>query len=55
MLLNLHSFYSLRYGTLSLEDLIEGMQSGGYDTAVLTDINNTSGSLDFIRLGRKRG
>lgn len=55
MLLNLHSFYSLRYGTLSLEDLIEGMQSGGYDTAVLTDINNTSGSLDFIRLGRKKG
>ena len=55
MLLNLRSFYSLRYGTLSLEDLIEGIQSGGYDTAVLTDINNTSGSLDFIRLGRKKG
>ncbi|MGE8301317.1 MAG: PHP domain-containing protein, partial [Sphingobacterium paramultivorum] len=55
MPLNLRSFYSLRYGTLSLEDLIEGIQSGGYDTAVLTDINNTSGSLDFIRLGRKKG
>ncbi|MDR3006509.1 MAG: DNA polymerase III subunit alpha [Sphingobacterium sp.] len=55
VLLNLHSFYSLRYGTLSLEDLIEEIRSGGYDTAVLTDINNSSGTLDFIRLGRKSG
>lgn len=55
MLLNLHSYYSLRYGTLSLEELIENMQQYGYDTAVLTDINNSSGSLDFIRLGREKG
>lgn len=55
MLLNLHSYYSLRYGTLSLEDLIEGMMQGGYDTAVLTDINNSSGSLNFLRLGREAG
>jgi len=55
MLLNLHSYFSLRYGTLSLEDLIEGMLQGGYDTAVLTDINNSSGSLDFQRLGGKHG
>lgn len=55
MLLNLHSYYSLRYGTLSLEDLIGGMMQGGYDTAVLTDINNSSGSLDFLRLGVKAG
>lgn len=49
MLLNVHSHYSLRYGTLSLDDIIEGMLINGYDTAVLTDINNTSASLDFIR------
>ena len=55
MLLNLHSHYSLRYGTLSLQDLIHGMLQGGYDTAVLTDINNTSGSLDFLRLGQRHG
>ena len=55
MLLNLHSNFSLRYGTLSLKDLIAGMVAGGYDTAVLTDINNSSGSLDFIREGRKEG
>jgi len=55
MILNLHSYYSLRYGTFSLEALIEGMLKNGYDTAVLTDINNSSGVLDFIRLGRKSG
>ncbi|OOG18819.1 DNA polymerase III subunit alpha [Sphingobacterium sp. CZ-UAM] len=55
MLLNLHSYYSLRFGTLSLQDLISGMLAGGYDTAVLTDINNSSGSLDFIKMGRAAG
>lgn len=50
MLLNLHSYYSLRYGTMSLEDLIIQIGNYGYDTAVLTDINNSSASLDFIRL-----
>ncbi|SFS87910.1 DNA polymerase III subunit alpha [Sphingobacterium wenxiniae] len=55
MLLNIHSYYSLRYGTLSLEDLLSGMIVNGYDTAVLTDINNSSASLDFIRLARKSG
>src|SRR3546814_2450898 len=53
MLLNLHSYYSLRYGTLSPRDLIEGMMQGGYDTAVLTDINNSTGSLECIRMGRR--
>src|SRR5690606_10220378 len=55
MLLNVHSYYSLRYGTLSLDDLIRGMLHHGYDTAVLTDINNSSGSLDFLRRGTKHG
>lgn len=55
MLLNLHSYYSLRYGTMSLDDLIDGMMACGYDTAVLTDINNSTGSIDFIQRGRKAG
>lgn len=55
MLLNIHSYYSLRYGTLSLEQLVECMLTGGYDTAVLTDINNSTGVLDFIRQGRAAG
>ncbi|HWV73002.1 MAG TPA: DNA polymerase III subunit alpha [Pseudosphingobacterium sp.] len=55
MLLNMHSYYSLRYGTLSLEQIIEGMLLCGYDTAVLTDINNSSASLDFIKKCREAG
>jgi DNA polymerase-3 subunit alpha len=55
MLLNLHSYYSLRYGTLSLQQLIQGMMDNGYDTAVLTDINNSTASLDFIRECRLAG
>src|SRR5690606_7165985 len=55
MLLNLHSYYSLRYGTLSLQQLISGMVENGYDTAVLTDINNSTATLDFIRECRAAG
>lgn len=55
MLLNVHSYYSLRFGTLSLNDLIKGMLAGGYDNAVLTDINNSTGSLDFIKKGMEAG
>ncbi len=55
MLLNLHSYYSLRYGTLSLETLIEETRKGGYGTVVLTDINNSSGTLDFIKMGQDAG
>lgn len=55
MLLNMHSYYSLRYGTLSLEELLSGLVVNGYDTAVLTDINNSSGSVDLIRKGQQAG
>lgn len=54
MLLNVHSHYSLRYGTLSLEQIIESMKLYGFDTAVLTDINNSSAVLDFIRQCKKK-
>lgn len=49
MLLSLHSYYSLRYGTMSIGALIENLRVNGYDTAVLTDINNSSAVLDFIK------
>lgn len=55
MLLNMHSYYSLRYGTLSPDDLVGGLVDGGYDTAVLTDINNSSGVLEFIRNAQGKG
>ncbi len=50
MLLNVHSYYSLRYGTLSIEQLLDNLQAKGYDSAVLTDINNSSGVLEYIKV-----
>ena len=55
MLLNLHSYYSLRYGTMSIQALIESLRAFGYDTAVLTDINNSSATLDYIKQCRASG
>lgn len=55
MLLNVHSYYSLRYGTLSLDQIIEDMVEFGHDAAVLTDINNSSSVLDFIKLTSEKG
>lgn len=55
MLLNLHSHYSLRYGTLSIKELITHLLAGGYDTVVLTDINNSSATLDFIKACKLHG
>lgn len=55
MLLNLHSYYSLRYGTMSLATLIENLRTYDYDTAVLTDINNSSATLDFIKRCKEAG
>ena len=55
MLLNVHSYYSLRYGTIGIEPLIDLLQQAGYDAAVLTDINNTTGSLEFMKLCAERG
>ncbi|MFM9943703.1 MAG: DNA polymerase III subunit alpha [Bacteroidia bacterium] len=49
MLLNCHTYYSFCYGTFSIEGLIEEVQKKGYNTFVLTDINNTSACLDAIR------
>ncbi|MBE9598683.1 DNA polymerase III subunit alpha [Pedobacter sp. MC2016-24] len=55
MLFNIHSYYSLRYGILSLDQLVTGLQTRGYDTAVLTDINNSTGSLAFIKACQAKG
>lgn len=50
MYLNNHSYYSLRYGTMELEKLIEQAKTNGAKAMALTDINNTMGTLDFVRL-----
>ncbi|WP_372753702.1 DNA polymerase III subunit alpha [Labilibaculum sp.] len=49
MLLNCHSYYSFKYGTLSTEELLQEVVLGGFTTIALADINNTAASLDFVR------
>ncbi len=53
MLLNNHSYYSLRYGVFSEEELLKLAEARKYKSIALTDINNTSACLNFIRLAPK--
>ncbi|PSR56067.1 DNA polymerase III subunit alpha [Adhaeribacter arboris] len=55
MIAFVHSYYSLRYGTLSVEDLVAIGVNQGYQTLVLTDINNTSGVFPFIAACQQQG
>jgi len=49
MLLNCHTYYSYKFGTLSIEQLLTEAKGKGYSSLVLTDINSTSACIDFIR------
>ncbi|UFH34665.1 DNA polymerase III subunit alpha [Flavobacterium acetivorans] len=49
MYLNCHSFHSLRYGTISLNDLISQGVTCGLKAMALTDINTVTGIYDFIK------
>lgn len=49
MYLNCHSYFSLRYGTISIKDLVSKAIESKINTLALTDINNTSGVFDFIK------
>lgn len=53
MYLNNHSYYSLRYGTLSPQELVQQATDCGLDRVVLTDINNTSGVFEFYKACRE--
>ena len=55
MYLNAHSYYSLRYGTLSIEDLVKESSKRGIKAIALTDINNSTGIPDFVKLCKKEG
>ncbi len=50
MILQAHSYFSLKYGVLSQEELLQEAQKKGIKALALTDINTTSGILDFFRL-----
>ncbi|KPK81558.1 MAG: DNA polymerase III subunit alpha [Bacteroides sp. SM23_62_1] len=49
MYLNTHSYYSLRYGTMPVEKIVDEAKRHGISALALTDINNTMGVMDFIK------
>ena len=54
MYLNCHSTFSLRYGTLSEEELLALAEHYDLDCIALTDINNTSAGLNFVRKAKEK-
>ena len=55
MYLNCHTYYSLRFGTFSEKELLRLAQKNHVTQLVLTDINNTSAGLNFVRLAPEYG
>lgn len=55
MFLNCHTYYSLRYGTMSPKELLNLVKSKGVDRFCLTDINSTTACLEVLRLAPKYG
>lgn len=55
MHLTFNSYYSLRYGTIAIEQLPPIALEAGAEVALLTDINNTSGTIDFVKACHKNG
>ena len=52
MFLNTHSYYSLRYGTISPKDLISLMKSMNVKVFSFTDINASTMALDVFRMAK---
>ena len=50
MLVNTHSYYSLNYGCLSVEEVLATAQKLGHQQLAITDINNTSETFRFLKL-----
>ncbi len=54
-MLNTHSYFSFKYGILSIKELVEWGQKHHFKTLALTDINSTAGCLEFIRTAKNAG
>ena len=55
MYLNCHSYHSLRYGTISIDELVEQARACHVTTLALTDINTVTGIYDFTKACRHAG
>lgn len=55
LLLNCHTYYSLKYGNLSIEEMFTELKKGGHELFALTDINNTSACMYTLKDARQHG
>ena len=55
MYLNTHSRFSLRYGVLSVDDILSWAQAAGVTRMALTDVGTTSANWDFVRRAERVG
>ncbi|MGG1923619.1 DNA polymerase III subunit alpha [Chryseobacterium sp. NRRL B-14798] len=55
MFLNCHTYHSLRYGTISVEDLVELAVEYQLKVLAITDINTVTGIYQFYKLCQDRG
>ena len=53
MYLNCHTYYSLRYGTLSPEQLVDTARRLGVNALALTDIHNVTAVPEFVQRCRR--
>ena len=53
--MKLHSCYSLKYGILSPEQLVEWGVDASYSSIFLADINSTGAVLSFVQESQKKG
>lgn len=54
MIVNAHSHFSLRYGTLAPDKLVDEAAIHGIEVLALTDIQNTSASFSFYNACKKK-
>ena len=49
MIWNTHTYYSLRYGTMSVQELVQQAKILGLSTLGITDINCSTGIFEFVK------
>ena len=55
MLFSCHTWYSLRYGTMKPETLLQEAAKNHLPVVIMADINNTTGVIDIVKEAQKQG
>ncbi|MFM7668900.1 MAG: PHP domain-containing protein, partial [Bacteroidota bacterium] len=50
----LHSYFSIKYGVLAPEELVDWTFASGYPYSVLADINHTGSGLSFVKRAQEK-